>query len=67
MAKALFGHVGVGSDLRLVEQVSGLRRRVSELETELARVRAANDALVASVTVDDDIRMLTLDDQHALT
>ena len=67
MAKALFGHVGVGNDLRLVEEVSRLRRRVSDLEGELSRVTAAHDALVASVTVDDDIRMLTLDDQPALT
>lgn len=67
MAKALFGHVGIGNDLRLVDEVRRLRTRVTDLEAELARLRAANDALVASVTVDDDIRMLTLDDQPALT
>ena len=66
MAKALFGHVG-GADLRLVDEVRHLRRRVRELETELARLTAANDALVASVHVEDDIRLLTLDDQPALT
>jgi len=67
MAKALFGHVSVGNDLRLVEEVRRLRRRVSELEGELSRATAAHDALMSSVTVDDDIRMLTLDDQPALT
>jgi len=67
MAKALFGHVSLGADHRLVEEVRLLRRRVSELEGELRRVQAGHDALVASVTVDDDIRMLTLDDEPALT
>ncbi len=67
MAKALFGHVGMGSDLRLVEEVRRLRRRVSDLELELARAAAANEALVASVRVEDDIRMLTLDDEPALS
>ena len=67
MAKALFGHVGLGADQRLVDEVRRLRRRVSELETALARAHATQEALVASVTVDDDIRMLTLDDEPALT
>ncbi len=67
MAKALFGHVGVGNDLRLVDEVRRLRTRVTDLENELARLQATNDALMASVTVDDDIRMLTLDEQPALT
>lgn len=66
MAKALLGHVG-GADLRLVDEVRRLRSRVRDLEVELARVTAANEALVASVHVEDDIRMLTLDDQPALT
>ena len=66
MAKALLGHVG-GADLRLVDEVRRLRARVGELEGELARVSAANDALMASVHVEDDIRLLTLDDQPALT
>ena len=66
MAKALLGHVG-GADLRLVDEVRRLRTRVRELEAELARVSAANDALVATVHVEDDIRLLTLDDQPALT
>lgn len=67
MAKALFGHVGLGSDVRLADEVRRLRGRVGELESELARVSAAYDALVASVTVDDDLRMLVLEDHPALT
>jgi hypothetical protein len=59
MAKALFGHVGVGTDLRLAAEVRRLRARVLELEGELGRLHAANDALVAAVHVEDDIRGLT--------
>jgi hypothetical protein len=59
MAKALLGHVGVGTDLRLAAEVRRLRARVMELEDELGRVKAANDALVAAVHVEDDIRMIT--------
>jgi hypothetical protein len=58
MAKALFGHVGSGNDLRLSFEVRRLRARVAELETELARARAVNDALVGGVDVDDDLRVL---------
>lgn len=66
MAKALLGHVG-GADLRLVDEVRRLRGRVRDLEAELARVSASNDALMASVHVEDDIRLLTLDEHAALT
>ena len=65
MAKALFGHVGVGNDLRLAAEVRRLRARVAELETELAMAR---DAFAASMTVEDDIRTLTLEgSEPALT
>ena len=68
MAKALFGHVGVGTDLRLAAEVRRLRGRVEELEAELARLRATHDSLLASVTVDDDLSLLTFSEgQHALT
>jgi hypothetical protein len=67
MAKALFGHVGARTDLRVVDEVRRLRARVTDLEAELARLQVAHDGLVASVTVDDDIRMLTLEDEPALT
>lgn len=65
MAKALFGHVG-GADARLLDEVRRLRSRVRELEGELARVTATNEALMASVHVEDDIRLLTFD-EPALT
>ncbi len=65
MAKALFGHVGVGPDLRLAAEVRRLRGRVVELEDEVSRLRSANEALVAAVHVEDDIRVLT--EEHALT
>jgi hypothetical protein len=68
MAKALFGHVGVGSDLRLSAEVRRLRARVVELEQELAVARAASEAFAASVTVEDDLRTLHVDDREpALT
>lgn len=66
MAKALFGHVGIGADLRLAGEVRRLRSRVEQLERELASVRAVNDVLAASVHLDDDLRLLTLD-EPALT
>lgn len=62
MAKALFGHVGAGTDLRLAAEVRRLRARVDELELTLARTRAAHEALLGSVHVDDDLRLLTLPD-----
>ena len=65
MAKALFGYTGVGNNAQLTAELRGLRRRVTELEVELAQVRDTNDALMASVHVDDDIRVLT--NEPALT
>ena len=59
MAKALLGHVGMSADPRLLDEVRRLRVRVTELAAELARVRAINEALVATVNVEDDIRLLT--------
>ena len=57
MAKALYGHVGIGNDLRLAAEVRRLRGRVAELEAELARLRD-----ISTVT-DDELRLLTLDEQ----
>jgi hypothetical protein len=70
MAKALFGHVGHSTDLRLAAEVRRLRGRVAELEAELARVREAHAALLAAEPkwVEDDLRMLTLpEDEPAYT
>lgn len=51
MAKALLGHVGIGPDLRLVEEVRRLQHRVKELEAELAENRA-EQAIEAAVGSD---------------
>lgn len=66
MAKALFGHV-VAGDPRLALEARGLRARVADLERELAAVRAANVALMGRVRVEDEIRMLDLAVEPALT
>jgi len=55
MAKALFGHVGVTADPRLVAEVRGLRSQVRDLEQEVARLQAANDVLSSSLAVMDGV------------
>lgn len=45
MAKAILGHVG-GPDPRLMAEVARLRRRVGELDAEVARLTAENQALL---------------------
>ena len=72
MAKALFGHVGLGTDQRLAAEVRRLRSRVEELEAELAQTRAAHEQLLSSVSsqswAEDDLRLLTISDSEpALT
>lgn len=59
MAKALFGHVGIGSDLRMAAEVRRLRDRVQELEGEVAKLRSANDDLVTAVAVERDFLALS--------
>jgi cell division septum initiation protein DivIVA len=60
MAKALLGHVGIGPDLRLAEEVRRLQRRIKELEAELAEARAAQ-ALEAAVAAPD---LMTLEQRE---
>lgn len=48
MAKALLGHVG-GPDLRVIAEMRRLQQRVRELENELDRMQAENDALNAAM------------------
>ena len=48
MAKALLGHVG-GPDPRVLSEMRRLQQRVRELEHELDRVQAENDALNKTV------------------
>jgi hypothetical protein len=57
MAKALVGHVG-GFDPRLVFEMKRLRQRVSDLESEVLRLRAENDALAESVS---DAHLISLE------
>ncbi|AEW96775.1 MULTISPECIES: hypothetical protein [Streptomycetaceae] len=47
MAKALLGYVG-GPDPRLLAEMRRLQQRVQDLESELVRIQAENDALSAS-------------------
>ncbi|MDQ1631278.1 MAG: hypothetical protein QOC80_1250 [Frankiaceae bacterium] len=65
MAKALFGHVGVGTDMRLAAEVRRLRTRVSDLEAALAHAQIVNEALAAQIDVSDELR--ALDAEPALT
>jgi hypothetical protein len=46
MAKALLGYVG-GPDPRLLAEMRRLQQRVHDLESELVRIQAEKDALIA--------------------
>jgi hypothetical protein len=60
MAKALFGHVGNGADVRLRDEVCRLRSTVQKLEFEVARLRAENDRLRAGMADrDSELRRMT--------
>ena len=62
MAKALFGHVGVGPDVRVMAEMSRLRERVRDLEHEVARLEAANAALANGLAVDGEMLSLSVPD-----
>ncbi|MEW1865697.1 hypothetical protein OG896_09890 [Streptomyces sp. NBC_00669] len=47
MAKALLGYVG-GPDPRLLAEMRRLQQRVQDLESELIRMQAENDALTVA-------------------
>ena len=49
MAKALLGHLG-GPDSRLLAEVAVLRRKIRDLEAEVMRLAADNEALVSMST-----------------
>lgn len=51
MAKALLGHVG-GPDPLVQADLTRLRRRVRDLEQEVERLRATNEALASLVARD---------------
>jgi hypothetical protein len=65
MAKALLGHLG-GPDPVVVSELARLRRRTRDLEDEVERLRAANEALTALVA-EDQLLSLTADREPALT
>jgi hypothetical protein len=65
MAKALLGHVG-GPDPRMVAEMRRLQRRVRDLEAELVRLQAENDAL-SSVDQDDVLTLRAKDREPVLT
>src|SRR3954467_13230911 len=54
MAKALLGHVG-GSDPRVLAEMRRLQQRVQDLETQLLRGQAENDALSAAARHRDPV------------
>jgi hypothetical protein len=64
MAKALLGHVG-GPDPRMVAEMRRLQRRVRDLEAELVRLQAENDAL--ATTQDDLVTLGTPGREPVLT
>ena len=67
MAKALFGHVGLGPDVRMMSEMRRLRDRVRELEHEVALLEAANSALANGLPVDEDMLSLAVPDSIAET
>lgn len=67
MAKALFGHIGVVPDQRLLDEVQRLRATVRGLEFELARLEAENDRLAAALRNDDALMRLATLEEPALT
>ncbi|WP_432046305.1 hypothetical protein [Streptomyces asiaticus] len=54
MAKALLGYVG-GSDPRVLAEMRRLQQRVQDLESEIVRIRAENDALSAAARHGDSL------------
>lgn len=64
MAKALLGHVG-GPDPRMVSEMRRLQQRIRDLEAELTRLQAQNDALEAHTRDEALIRLQ--DREPALT
>jgi len=49
MAKALFGHTSPFPDVRLLDEVGRMRRRVAELERELAEARGESVRLAGAL------------------
>ena len=62
MARALMGHVGSPNDQVLAFEVARLRRRVAELEAELAQARRHSTA-----ELDLELHRMAEDAEPALT
>jgi hypothetical protein len=60
MAKALLGHLG-GPDPVVLAEIARLRSRVRDLEAEVDRLHAVNDALTAVIAED---QVLTVTDRE---
>jgi hypothetical protein len=67
MAKALYGHVGVGPDQRVLDELQLLRAKVRKLEFEVAGLRAENDRLSAALAQTEDPLRLAVLEEPALT
>ncbi len=66
MAKALYGHVG-GPDPRMVAEMRRLEQRVRDLEDEVVRLRAQNDALSVATRDEEMITLSAAEREPALT
>ncbi|AJZ82931.1 hypothetical protein ACFV27_22480 [Streptomyces antimycoticus] len=64
MAKALLGYVG-GSDPRVLAEMRRLQQRVQDLESELVRIQAENDALSAAARYNGDSLLESIDVSQA--
>ena len=62
MARALLGHIGSATEQNLSFEVVRLRRRVAELQAEIAELRSANH-----VELDLELHHLAKDAEPALT
>jgi hypothetical protein len=62
MARALLGHIGSATEQNLSFEVVRLRRRVAELQAEIAELRSANH-----VELDLELHRLAEDAEPALT
>jgi hypothetical protein len=62
MARALLGHIGSATEQNLSFEVVRLRRRIAELQAEIAELRSANH-----VELDLELHRLAEDAEPALT
>ncbi|MRJ76857.1 hypothetical protein GEV29_09940 [Aeromicrobium sp. SMF47] len=54
MAKALFGHLG-GPTPGQLQETAALRRRITDLENEVLRLKVENDGLLAALREQVDL------------